>query len=245
VTSESGLRAALEDVAALGPFFAVSADPAEQVDPTWTPWREFYDDPSVMAARIDLVARALGTADRRVAASIALQGLAARLVSPMLAVAAEHRVVPRWSPETLHWRLAVSGPWPMWESDPGITDLNAADDAGLATGVVAALVEPHMAALVEVTRAVESVSGRVLRGNVASAVAAAGALVARARPAAARTGSVIVAGLLDTPLLSGAGRFETGWSFRRRSCCLYYRVPGGGICGDCVLTHVLAQRVRQ
>ena len=25
----------------------------------------------------------------------------------------------------------------------------------------------------------------------------------------------------------------TGTGFRRRSCCLYYRVPGGGVCGDC------------
>ena len=24
--------------------------------------------------------------------------------------------------------------------------------------------------------------------------------------------------------------------FKRTSCCLYYRVPGGGYCGDCVLT---------
>ncbi|MEU7551440.1 (2Fe-2S)-binding protein [Streptomyces sp. NPDC044571] len=24
-------------------------------------------------------------------------------------------------------------------------------------------------------------------------------------------------------------------AFVRRSCCLYYKVPGGGFCGDCVL----------
>ncbi|MFI1618174.1 (2Fe-2S)-binding protein [Streptomyces lydicus] len=24
-------------------------------------------------------------------------------------------------------------------------------------------------------------------------------------------------------------------AFARRSCCLYYRVPGGGLCADCVL----------
>jgi ferric iron reductase protein FhuF len=23
--------------------------------------------------------------------------------------------------------------------------------------------------------------------------------------------------------------------FRRNSCCLYYRLPEGGLCGDCVL----------
>jgi ferric iron reductase protein FhuF len=230
-----GLRAALEDVAALGPFFSVSANPAEEVDPTWRPWRDFYRDPAAMAGRVDQVARALGTADRRVAASIALQGLAARLVSPVLAAAAVHRVVPPWRPETLHWRPAVSGPWPMWESATDGSDMSGSRDAELVSAVAEALVEPHLAALVEVTRVVESVSPRVLRGNVASAVAAAGALVARSRPAAATTASLIVTGLLETGLLTGTGRFEVGWSFRRRSCCLYYRLPGGSTCGDCVL----------
>jgi ferric iron reductase protein FhuF len=234
VADRPALRAALEDAGTLGPFFAVSANPAEQVDPSWRSWREFYDERSVMSSRIDLVARALKTSDRRVAASIALQGLAARLVSPILAVAAIHQVVPRWSPESLHWRPAVSGPWPLWESDPDGYPW-AGGDAEPAGPVADALVEPHLAALVEVTRAVASVSGRVLRGNVASAVAAAGALVARARPEAARAASLIVAGLLETPLLAGTGAFEAGWSFRRRSCCLYYRIPGGGTCGDCVL----------
>lgn len=255
MTSERGLGAAFDDVARLGPFFCASANPAEAVDPTWRPWRTFYDDPGLMAARVDLVAGALGTTDRRVAASIALQGLAARLVSPILAVAAAHRLVPPWTPESLHWRLAVSGPWPMWESateqasrpasqpasEPAIRSESRSGDDEVVAMVASALVEPHLAALVEATRAVESVSERVLRGNVASAVAAAGGLVARVRPDAASRSSLIVAGLLETRLLSGAGRFETDWSFRRRSCCLYYRVPGGGTCGDCVLVRAVRQ----
>lgn len=248
VTPPADRRAALEDVAGLGPFFAVSANPTEEVDPTWTPWRAFYAEPSVMAARVDLVAGALGTADRRVAASIALQGLAARLVSPILAVTAVHRLVPPWTPDSLRWRPAASGPWPMWESVldgwAGSSDRGGSasgpDDAALGhavvDAVVDALVEPHLVALVEVTRAVESVSTRVLRGNVASAVAAAGAMVARSRPGAAGTAARVVAGLLESGLLAGTGGFGAGGSFRRRSCCLYYRISGGGTCGDCVLS---------
>jgi FhuF-like iron-sulfur protein len=42
--------------------------------------------------------------------------------------------------------------------------------------------------------------------------------------------------LRDTGQFAGADRFAgAGLSFRRRSCCLYYRVPGGGLCGDCTL----------
>ncbi|MFD7559857.1 (2Fe-2S)-binding protein, partial [Streptomyces sp. NPDC059835] len=39
--------------------------------------------------------------------------------------------------------------------------------------------------------------------------------------------------------LAGTGTFiheeGLGVAFVRRSCCLYYKVPGGGLCGDCVL----------
>ncbi|PQM44543.1 Glutamate--cysteine ligase EgtA [Mycobacterium talmoniae] len=36
--------------------------------------------------------------------------------------------------------------------------------------------------------------------------------------------------------LAGAVRFATDTDYRRLSCCLYYRTPGGGLCGDCALT---------
>lgn len=37
-----------------------------------------------------------------------------------------------------------------------------------------------------------------------------------------------------TARLRGTAEFAGG-RFRRRSCCLFYQVPGGGYCGDCVL----------
>ncbi|MER6943086.1 (2Fe-2S)-binding protein [Nonomuraea sp. NPDC000554] len=36
--------------------------------------------------------------------------------------------------------------------------------------------------------------------------------------------------------LSTGGFTGPDLSFRRRACCLCYRVPGGSECGDCVLT---------
>jgi ferric iron reductase protein FhuF len=230
--SPTPVRAALDDVAGLGPFFAASAAPAEAVDPTWRSWRALYDDPAVLAARIELVAGVLGTDDRRVAASIAFQGLAARLVSPVLAVAAVHGLVPAWTPESLHWRLAVTGPWPLWESAP---DADRPPAEELPGAVADRLVGPHLAALVEVTRAARAVSARVLWGNAASAVAAAGRMVAGARPEADQRAAAVVGAVLRSAPLAGSGAFESGWAFRRRSCCLYYRIPNGGVCGDCVL----------
>ncbi|MEU1022927.1 (2Fe-2S)-binding protein, partial [Streptomyces sp. NPDC005904] len=38
--------------------------------------------------------------------------------------------------------------------------------------------------------------------------------------------------LFDHPDLRTTGTLDPA-AFRRRSCCLYYRCPGGGVCGDC------------
>ena len=235
VTGE--IRAALDDVADIGPFFAASANPAEVVDDSWRPLRELYTDPDPLAGRIRQVAEVLGGTDPRVAASITYQGLAARLVSPVLAVAAVHGLVPSWSPDSLHWRHAVAGPLPLWESaaEP-LARPDPAELPALVTEVAAVLVQPHLEALADAVRAAVSVSRRTLRGNAASAVVAAGAMVARARPAAEERAQALVAGLLAAGPLVGAGTLTGRWAFRRRSCCLYYRVPGGGLCGDCVLT---------
>ncbi|MGG7569367.1 (2Fe-2S)-binding protein [Streptomyces sirii] len=46
----------------------------------------------------------------------------------------------------------------------------------------------------------------------------------------------LAASLLTTPQLRDSGTLDpTVPAFSRRSCCLYYRAPGGGLCGDCVL----------
>jgi ferric iron reductase protein FhuF len=79
------------------------------------------------------------------------------------------------------------------------------------------------------------VSARILRGNATSAVVAAGRQVARSRPEAAGRAESVVRGLLEAEPMSDTGSLSAGWAFRRRSCCLYYRLPGGGTCGDCVL----------
>jgi hypothetical protein len=235
------IRAALDDVADLGPFFAVSANPAEVVDDSWRPLRELYTDPDPLGGRIRQVAEVLGGTEPRVAASITYQGLAARLVSPLLAVVAVHGVLPPWSPDSLHWRPAVTGPLPLWESGPGPepgpgAGAAAPEPGELPTLVADTLVRPHLEALAEAVRAAVPVSRRTLWGNAASAVVAAGAMVARARPAAGERAEQLVAGLLAAGPLVGAGALTGHWVFRRRSCCLYYRVPGGGLCGDCVLT---------
>jgi ferric iron reductase protein FhuF len=81
-----------------------------------------------------------------------------------------------------------------------------------------------------------ALSPQVLWGNVASSLAGALTMLRAARPDRGVEATRIVARLLEHGTLAGTGDLDpAGPSFVRRSCCLFYRVPGAGICGDCVL----------
>ena len=71
----------------------------------------------------------------------------------------------------------------------------------------------------------------LLRGNVTSGLMGTARILAGAR--ARQLAEELAA---SEPL---AGTFEEG---RRRSCCLFYRVPGGGVCGDCCFVTAPAAR---
>jgi ferric iron reductase protein FhuF len=239
------VRGVLADVAGLGPFFTVATDPAEVVDPGWRPMRDLHSDPGPLHDRITHVRRVLGGADGsdrvddRVAASIAFQGLAALVVSAPFAAVVLHRVLPQLTPAALHWRVSMSGPWPLWCPAPEAVPVPGVDEAAVA--LAAALLDEHLAPLVTAVRAQVPIAPRVLWGSVASSVASGKRLVAVQRPAAAERAAAVAQRLLATGPLAGTGELrppqgpDRHWSFRRRSCCLYYRVPGGGLCEDCVL----------
>ncbi|MFF5188041.1 (2Fe-2S)-binding protein [Streptomyces sp. NPDC000345] len=187
--------------------------------------------------RVRKVTRALRASEERIGASVAQQGLAARLWSAALGCAALYGALPDLDPRLLRWDPDGSAPDDLW-----LTEVRAlpGDAATLAATVLDAHLEPLSAAL----RAHHPVAPGLLRGNAASALAGADRqlrLWARThgRPETAARARALTAELFAHPLLAGTGtRTETpaGTAFRRRSCCLYYRVPGGGVCGDCCFT---------
>ncbi|MCP2339829.1 (2Fe-2S)-binding protein [Actinomadura rupiterrae] len=213
---------ALERAAQLGPYFGITTDPNEEVDPTWRPLPE--TDPHHLNTLIDQYAQRLGTDDRRVAASILFQGIASRLWSPVVACAAQG-VVPNL--ETLHWRWAPGAPIALWLADP--TGWPASPDKAFET-----VVNGHLNPLREMLLKVVKLADGLIWGNAASALA--GTLYAtRLAPDLAPTLTPFVQALLKRPPLDTAGDFGPR-GFIRRSCCLYYKVPPGGeMCGDCAL----------
>ncbi|MFD5335624.1 (2Fe-2S)-binding protein [Streptomyces hawaiiensis] len=183
--------------------------------------------------RVRKVATALRAPELRVAASVTHQGLAARLWSIALGCAALYGSVPGLDARLLRWDADGSAPDDLWL--PQVTPLPG-DAATLADVVL----HGHLVPLAAALRAHHRLAPGLLRGNAASALAGAARELERwagrhGRTDVAARGRSLTAELLAHPLLTGAGTL-TGTAFRRRSCCLYYRVPGGGVCGDCCFT---------
>ncbi|MBT2438905.1 (2Fe-2S)-binding protein [Streptomyces sp. ISL-36] len=222
----------LVESASVGGFFALRAGvpgPGAAHRPLA---RLYAGETGPLTARIDTVAARLGTPERRVAASIAHLGLAARLWSTALGPAALHGRFPELDPGQLHWDGALASPddlvWAGSATRPATVDQ-----------LRETVVDAHLVPLSRAFRQDGRVSPRLLWGNAGSALA--GALReltrwarARDRPEVAARAAELVAGLLAHPDLADTVR---GPALRRTTCCLYYRCPSGGLCGDCVFEH--------
>lgn len=237
--------AAPRDAAGLGPFFAFEVHTRPVPGPPWRPVREVVGDPAVLLERAERVRAHLAagggrppeTVELRVAASVTHLGLAARLLSPLLALAAVHRAAPDLDLDAVHWQPLLGGPFPLSLPYAGLR--RAPFTPSGAARWAAGLVDGPMAELAGAAAAL-SVSRQVLWGNVASAVNAAAAGIAAAAPVHAATAGRLAALLLDHPRLARSAIRGTGATpFRRRNCCLIYRAapgPARAVCGDCVLT---------
>jgi hypothetical protein len=239
------------ELAALGPFFAVDTHgPGAAVRPPWRPLRELVDRPERLDARIHAVRTALATSagrpvdaiDHRVATSVAQLGLVARVLAPTIGAIALGCLAD--GPDDLWWQDQLGGPFPlsMAGPSPGLSrgsgsslDPSRSPSSGTAPGDAwfpGSLVDLLTTATVDRFR----VAPRVLWGNVASAANSAARLVAAARPDLAAAARDVANAVLADPRVED-GQLRSGPSFRRRSCCLIYRLSDtpGAVCGDCVL----------
>lgn len=211
---------ALRDAATLGGFFAIRVGGDTN---GWIPVRRCY-----AVGCHDLVeatAAGYATTDLRIGASLVQFSHASRLWSPLLVTALAHGVVPDL--DYLQRRDTA-------------TELRLPTPAGHPAAVGDALVEQLYRLVVE--DHLEQLSAglrvkmapRLLYGNAAAALVAAARQLAETRPHLRPAVLAVTESLLATGELVGTGAL-TGPHFRRRSCCLFYRVPGGSYCGDCAL----------
>lgn len=245
----AGTAAALAQASAAGPYFTIQP---------WSPgtgWRSLsalISDPAALRGRVSHVRGVLagqaaidpGDVGERVAASTLFLGLASQLVSPVLGAAVAGGVVPRLALADLWWRPAGRGVWPLAATPidgSAVGPLGPDHDLGEAAALVSERVHDLTGPLAAAFGAAFHLSRHVLRGNVASALAGAAAVLAVAFPRQAEAAGRLTAGVLAAGWLRGSGLYvrpdpaQPRWYLERRSCCLLYRVPGAGLCGDCVL----------
>ncbi|GAA0937276.1 (2Fe-2S)-binding protein [Nonomuraea longicatena] len=215
---ESTVRAALDGVASFAPH--VGGDPAGWHDVRTDYERGFTDLVTATAERY-------GTGELRVGASIAQLGHAARLWFPVVGAVLVHGVIP----DLTRLDRADDGPRVRLSVVSGWHAGTEEQVAGLLYDMV---VGDHLDALARGLRV--KVAHGLLYGNAASALAEAGRAVVSARPDLAEPATRLVDRLLGHGGLAGRGALVSPeLAFRRTTCCLYYRVPDGGKCGDCAL----------
>lgn len=221
----------LADVGRLGAYFVVDVDVGDA--PGWRPVSDLYADAGgALDSLVTAYADRLGTGERRVAASILFQGYAARLWSPVLGCVALGMPPPDLAARRLRWRYRPGEP----------LGLNLVAPEPAAEPVPPVIIREHLTPMVAALRRLTGVARNLLWGNASSALT--GTLTAlRLAGVGIGAATTVVCELLESAPLRGAGMLtvtDGRPNFRRRSCCLYYRVPGGGLCGDCCLARVPA-----
>ncbi|KPI10596.1 FhuF/siderophore biosynthesis protein, C-terminal [Actinobacteria bacterium OK074] len=249
MTRSGTASAVIEEITALGPFFAVESHPSG-TEPSG-PWQPVSRP--LLEARVTGVGEWLaaaggqpsGAVETRVAASVAHLGLAARLVSPALAAAVLHGLVLAPGLTELRWQPVLGGPVPLSLPDDAFAAGPAASPARLADELSGRLLNGALRELADAF-AEFAVSRHILWGNTASAVNGAATMLVAARPDLTAPIRTLTALLLDRPPLRDAGTMTPNGAFRRRSCCLIYRAAPdgkGALCGDCALHHREARAV--
>jgi ferric iron reductase protein FhuF len=229
VVEPAEVLAAVRRTAAVNPLFALDTGPAG------AGWRSAADlaDAAVAAGLVGDVARAYGDPAARIAASMVVLGYSARLVAPTVATLLSDRLLLDARPGKVCWRYAPGHGFQLRLPEP-----SGSRDAPLLGRWCRDVVDEHLGMLICSVRAVVPVAEGLLWGNVASSLAGALSFLAR-------TGTVPLlrchetgVALLDRGSLSHSGQLTAragALHFVRRSCCLYYQLPAGGMCGDCPL----------
>jgi hypothetical protein len=198
----------------MNPYFVVERPDSLE---GWSPLSDLTSPP-VLFERAERTRSSLGSGPLRAAASVDFLGVAARVLSPVLASLVASAATPLLALDTVWWRAAVPGPMRLASTSVA--------SPSLSPSLHAAVVEPVLMPLVDAYAETFALSRKVLWGSVASALNGA-AITLRAD----------VTAVLSAPPLAGTAR-TLAPHFVRNSCCLLYQFPGAGTCGDCVLRQV-------
>jgi iron complex transport system ATP-binding protein len=226
----------LAQLSDVSPYFAVFTGPMPDGD--WRPVAQLYTDQTLLAAAITATGERIGAPDHRVAASTFFLGFAARLWSIGLGGLAEHGLLIDLSPDQL-WYHQSGGAVSLHLPNP-VAWQGRWPDEGLAPLLAEKILSGHLTPLTAAVRRLGPISEKLLHGNAASAVLGAARALSRHRGEQLATTPYwdLARAVCADERLSGSICFDDAdTAYRRTSCCLFYRVPDAGLCGDCALTH--------
>jgi iron complex transport system ATP-binding protein len=219
--SESETVALLGELSQINAYFALGTGP---LDDGWRPVQQLYTDTALLDGIIGRVQARMDVAEQRVAASTFFLGFAARLWSIGLSALVGHQLLLDLDAQQLLFResagqiqLHIEHPvaWQGADLEPMLADM---------------VLDGHLAPLSAALRRLGPISDKLLLGNAASALL--GAARVFDGNATAGPGWQLARRLCTDERLSDTIRFDNV-GYRRTSCCLYYRAPRGGLCGDC------------
>jgi hypothetical protein len=213
------ISAELMQIARYGGFFAVAHGGDGR---GWRPVEACYANG--YADLIEVTGDRYRTTDLRVSASLVQMSHASRLWSPVLACVVAHGVVPDLTGlQRADDSAALRLPVPEGSRLPG-------DRPDTLYRIV---VEEHLEPLADGLRV--KVAPGLLYGNIASALVAATRALYSAEPRLRDDATRLARSLLAVGNLADTGTVKRNLAFRRRSCCLFYRVEDGSKCSDCAL----------
>lgn len=191
------------------------------------------DDSDFLAGLVRSDREAPGLDRRDVALSIFVQGYAYRVASVAIGAWVLDGVVLDVSPSNMAFGTKEGRPsrirFAAYRTAARASDLETLHRA---------LVDRHLAGVVEQARRVMRIGAPLLWGNVGSSCASSfGALMGSEDHARVRD-SVIAFFRSARPELAASGRVVpvgSLWAWERRACCLWYRSPVGTRCVDCSL----------
>jgi len=219
VSEFARVLATLRQARGISPFFVLDVG---RPDESWVSGEALLDGGRALVGVLDTIGERYRTSERRVAASLFFLSYTARLLCPTVAAHVLGGAVPDVRPANLWWKYSPADGLRVRLAEP----------------VVGPGVAEAMVPVVDAIRRESGVAAGLLWGNAVSSMA--GGLRTMARSGAASVEECLEVGgrLFAEPPLLGAGEFVPFPGevvFRRRSCCLYYRLDGGGTCGDCPL----------
>ncbi|WP_292975109.1 ATP-binding cassette domain-containing protein [Mycobacterium sp.] len=224
-SSDPAAVTALAELSDVSGYFALGTGPLAS---GWRPVRQLYDDTALLGEVVGRVAARMRVTEQRVAASTFFLGFAARLWSIGLGAVAGYQLLVDLPPDRLLYRQS-EGQIALHLERPATQQR---DD--LHTALADLVLDRHLEPLAAALRRLGPISRGLFHGNAASALLGAARVFDSDR--ATTSGWQLARRICDERLSAAVSFADNG--YRRTSCCLYYRTPGGGLCGDCALDRV-------